>query len=63
VWPDPADARTIAEWLINASNPCMYSSKVGHEPEAIPELVRLADLLAIPFMSDASADRMNFPIR
>src|SRR5919198_4871854 len=41
VSPDPDDARQIAEWLIKAENPCMYSSKVGHEPEATQELVRL----------------------
>ena len=61
VWPDPADARTIATWLIAADNPCIYASKVGHEPQAVDELVRLAELLAIPFMEDQSADRMNFP--
>jgi acetolactate synthase-1/2/3 large subunit len=61
VWPDPADAKTVAEWLIASDNPCIYSSKVGHEPTAVEELVRLAHLLAIPFMEDQSADRMNFP--
>jgi len=60
-WPDPADARQIAEWLVKAENPCMYSTKVGHQPEAVAELVRLAELLAVPFMENSNSDRMNFP--
>lgn len=61
VWPNPTDAKSLAEWLVKSDNPCMYSSKVGHEPEAIEELVRLAELLAVPYMEDATSDRMNFP--
>lgn len=61
VWPDPTDAKTIAEWLVKSENPCIYSTRVGHQPEAIEELVRLAELLAIPFMENSNSDRMNFP--
>jgi len=61
VGPDPDDARTIARWLVDATNPCVYTSRVGRDPAAVQELVRLAELLAIPVMVDASADRMNFP--
>ncbi|HTE86593.1 MAG TPA: thiamine pyrophosphate-dependent enzyme [Dehalococcoidia bacterium] len=61
VWPDPSDARRIAEWLVKSDNPCMYSMKVGHQPEAIEELVRLAELLALPYMESSNSDRMNFP--
>lgn len=61
VWPDPADAKRIAEWLVKSENPCIYSTKVGHQPEAIEELVRLAELLAVPFMENSNSDRMNFP--
>ena len=32
-----------------------------HQPEAIEELVRLAELLAVPFMENSNSDRMNFP--
>ncbi len=60
-WPAPEDARTIAEWLIKADNPCIYSTKVGHDPEAPAELLRLAELLAVPFMENTNSDRMNFP--
>jgi acetolactate synthase-1/2/3 large subunit len=61
VSPSADDARQIAEWLVKADNPCIYSSKVGHEPGATEALVRLAELLAIPYMENTSADRMNFP--
>jgi acetolactate synthase-1/2/3 large subunit len=60
-WPDPDDAKTIAEWLVKADNPCIYATKVGHQPEAVAELVRLSELLAIPFMENSNSDRMNFP--
>src|SRR5215471_8355569 len=61
VSPASEDARAIAEWLVHADNPCIYSSKVGHEQEATEALVQLAELLALPYMEDQSADRMNFP--
>ena len=62
VWPSPEDARTMAEWLVKSENPCIYANKVAHEPEAVAALVRLAELLAIPYMEDTGADRMNFPM-
>lgn len=61
VWPDPADARRIAEWLIKADNPCIYTAKSGRNPESIEELVRLAELLALPVMDTDRVDRLNFP--
>src|SRR5881397_4131468 len=39
VWPDPDDAKRIAEWLVKAENPCIYSTKVAHQPEAVEEVV------------------------
>jgi acetolactate synthase-1/2/3 large subunit len=60
-WPDPADARRIAEWLITAENPCIYTAKSGRKPESLDELVRLAELLALPVMDSDRADRLNFP--
>src|SRR5687768_113474 len=67
-WPDPAEARRIAEWLVKAENPCVFASKAGRNPESVAELVRLAELLALPvtdtdsrgpaeFSDDASALR------
>jgi acetolactate synthase I/II/III large subunit len=62
VWPDPTDARTIAEWLVRADNPVLYTSRAGRDADAVTELVRLAELLAIPVMESTSADRLNFPM-
>src|SRR5262249_9296197 len=61
VWPDPADARRVAEWLIKANNPCVYTAKSGRNPESVAELVRLAELLALPVMDTDRVDRLNFP--
>ncbi len=60
-WPDPADAKKIAEWLIKADNPGIYPGKTGRNPESVEELVRLAELLAVPVMDAGRCDRMNFP--
>src|SRR5581483_11439728 len=60
-WPDPSDARTIAQWLIKADNPVICTSKSGHNPASVPELVRLAELLAVPVMEVTQMDRLNFP--
>ena len=62
VWPDPADARTISKWLVQADNPVIYTSRAGRDHDAVTELVRLAELLAIPVMESSSADRLNFPM-
>jgi acetolactate synthase I/II/III large subunit len=60
-WPDPADARCIAEWLVKANNPCVYTAKSGRNPESVAELVRLAELLALPVKDTDRVDRLNFP--
>lgn len=60
-WPAPEDARQAAEWLINAGNPCIYTARSGRDPESVAELVRLAELLALPVMDTNRNDRMNFP--
>jgi len=61
-WPDPDDARTIARWLVKSENPCLFTDRVGRDPEAVTELVRLAELLAIPVMESIHSDRLNFPV-
>jgi len=60
VWPDPSDARKVAEWLIHANNPVLVSGKSGRNPESVAEIVRLAELLAIP-VSPGRGDRLSFP--
>jgi acetolactate synthase-1/2/3 large subunit len=54
------DAKAIARWLVKAENPCVFATRLGENPKAVEELVRLADLLALPVM-DSSPDHMNFP--
>ena len=60
-WPDPSDARRAAQWLIEARNPCIYTGTAGRNPEAVAEIVRLAELLALPVMDTDRMDRLNFP--
>ena len=59
VWPDPADARRAAQWLLDADNPCIYTAKSGRNPESVEALVRLAELLALPVMDTARLDRLR----
>lgn len=60
-WPDPADARTVAEWLIKADNPCIYTGRSGRNPESVDALVRLAELLALPVMEVGVLQAVSFP--
>ena len=59
-WPDPADARRAAEWLIKADNPLLCLAKSGRNPESVEHIVRLAELLALP-VAENHTDRLNFP--
>ena len=60
--PDPQDARSVARWLVKSHNPVLFTARIGQDPRAIPEFVRLAELLAIPVMeSSPISTRMNFP--
>jgi acetolactate synthase-1/2/3 large subunit len=61
VAPQAEDTRTIARWLVQAENPCIYPQRVGRDPAAVAELVRLAELLAIPVMDSRARDSVNFP--
>jgi acetolactate synthase-1/2/3 large subunit len=61
VWPDPTDARTVADWLIEARNPVIITGHSGRNPESVEALVRLAELLALPVMDSSRTNRMNFP--
>ena len=59
-WPDPADARRAAEWLIKADNPLLCLAKSGRNPESVEHVIRLAELLALP-VAESHTDRLNFP--
>src|SRR6185436_16595435 len=48
--------------LVKAENPCLFTARLGEDPTAIPEFIRLAELLAIPVVeSSPLSTRMNFP--
>ncbi len=61
VAPCDDDARAIAQWLVKADNPCVFVERSGRDPQAVEELVRLSELLALPIAEAAGADRLNFP--
>ncbi len=52
--------REIATALANASHPLIVTSYLGRNPDAVPALVELAELLAIPVLESA-AFCVNFP--
>ncbi|HET9970827.1 MAG TPA: thiamine pyrophosphate-requiring protein [Streptosporangiaceae bacterium] len=53
-------AREIATALAGARHPLIITSYLGRNPEAVPALVDLAELLAIPVLESA-AFHVNFP--
>jgi acetolactate synthase-1/2/3 large subunit len=55
-----AVADEIAAALAGARRPLIITGHLGRDPEAVPRLVELADLLAIPVI-ESSAFRVNFP--
>jgi acetolactate synthase I/II/III large subunit len=56
----PDTAREIATALAGASHPLIITSYLGRNPAAVPALVELAELLAIPVLESA-AFHVNFP--
>ncbi|HEX6521287.1 MAG TPA: thiamine pyrophosphate-requiring protein [Streptosporangiaceae bacterium] len=53
-------AEEIAHALAAAEHPLIITGHLGRDPGAVPALVELADLLAIPVLESA-AFKMNFP--
>lgn len=53
-------AAEIAEALVSARNPLIITGYLGRDPEAVPALTDLADLLAIPVIESAP-HHVNFP--
>ena len=53
-------AAEIATALAGARHPLIVTSYLGRDPSAVPSLVRLAELLAIPVV-EAMAYHVNFP--
>ena len=56
---DPARMEKLKELLLAANNPVIYTRYLGRNPEAVNELVILADLLKIPVFE--LPGYMNFP--
>jgi acetolactate synthase-1/2/3 large subunit len=62
--PAPAQAnpqalRQAAQLLVNAQTPLIIADTLGRNPKAVPALVELAELLAIPVVDKGA--RFNFP--
>ena len=56
---NPEALKRAAEMLVNAQAPLIVADQVGRNPKAVPMLVELAELLAIPVVDKGS--RFNFP--
>lgn len=56
---DPRALRKLAKLLIEADNPIIYTRYLGRNPNTVPSLVALADLLSIPVFETPAY--MNFP--
>ena len=61
VFPDPAHAKTIAQWLVKSRNPLVMTERIGKDPVAVQELVKLAELLALPVSEPGNPQVLNFP--
>jgi thiamine pyrophosphate-dependent acetolactate synthase large subunit-like protein len=56
---NPQALRRAAEMLVNAQTPLIVADQVGRDPKAVPALIELAELLAIPVVDKGA--RFNFP--
>ncbi len=56
---DPAALDEIAGWLVEADSPVILVELMGRNPEMMPVLVELAELVGCPVLDRAG--RMNFP--
>ncbi len=56
----PDSIKEVAGLLAKAKNPIVITAALGRDPEAVPELVKLAEQLNIPVF--AGGTYMNFPV-
>lgn len=56
----PDDVQDVGQYLLQAKNPLIITSYLGRNSQAVDQLMRLADRLAIPVL-EASPKYMNFP--
>jgi acetolactate synthase-1/2/3 large subunit len=60
--PAPDAIAAAAKALAAAKNPIIITENAGREPAAVPQLVRLAELLGVPVFSGAGFGYVNFPV-
>jgi acetolactate synthase I/II/III large subunit len=56
----PDSIREVAKLLAKAKNPVVVTAALGRDPEAVPLLVRLSEMLNMPVFSGGTY--MNFPV-
>jgi acetolactate synthase-1/2/3 large subunit len=59
--PDPAAIDELAGWLLAAERPVLVTGRSGKDPEAVRELVRVAELTGAQVTDNGQPDRLNFP--
>jgi acetolactate synthase-1/2/3 large subunit len=59
--PDPQSIEEISKRLIAAKNPVVVVSGSGRNPETVPELVALCELLGLAVVDSASKAYLSFP--
>jgi thiamine pyrophosphate-dependent acetolactate synthase large subunit-like protein len=59
IGPDPVAIELLARELLAAQTPVILTGLLGRNPEAVPALVELAELLGCPVL--ASDERLSFP--
>jgi thiamine pyrophosphate-dependent acetolactate synthase large subunit-like protein len=56
---NPESLRRAAELLVSAQSPLIIADTLGRNPETVPALIQLAELLAVPVVDKGG--RFNFP--
>jgi acetolactate synthase-1/2/3 large subunit len=59
--PDLDAIRQAAEWLVQARNPAVVVARSGRNPETVPALVELCELLGLPVVEAAWRSYQCFP--
>ena len=59
--PQARDLEEVADQLLGSKQPIIITEYAGENPEAVPSLVELAELLSIPVFECLSAQFANFP--
>jgi len=59
--PHPHDLKEVAEQLVTSKQPVILTEHAGRQPEAVPKLVELAELLSIPVFEYIYPRFANFP--